>query len=1155
MVTSSLTPTVFGQGVTFTATVSATPPATGIPSGQVTFYDGSTPIDTETLVDGSATYTTSALAVGGHTITIHYSGDSTFVSGNSTAITQTVDQADTATTVTPSVNPTDYGQPVTFTATVSAASPGSGTPSGQVTFYDGTTAVDTETLKSGTAGYTTSALSLAGHSITAKYLGNTDFAISTSTAITQTVDQDDSKTLLSTTVNPVSLGQSVSFTATVLAATPGSGTPTGSVVFYDGTSAVDTETLVNGTAEFTTSSLALGGHAISAVYGGDTNFAGSPSNSINETVKQANPAAAVSSSVSPSAYGQSVTFTATVTPATTGTPTPTGHVVFYDGTTAIDTETLVDGSASYMTSALALGGHSITIQYGGDANYNGVTSNAITQTVDQASTTTAVVSSENPSNLGDSVTFTATVSATAPGSGTPTGQVTFYDGTTAIDTETLSGGMASYTTTSLAIGGHSITAQYLGSTDFAGSPSIAFTQTVKAQATATLDGEVYNDADGSGTIVAGAGLASWTVNLMSGTTTLATTTTGSDGSFSFTNVVAGSYTIAVAEQSGYVATVPASGERSVTPASGETVTALDFGEFRTVTVGGEVFNDLDGSGTFKAGDPGLSGWTVNLSSGNQIIQTTQTDSSGDYSFGNVGPGSDTIAEVLESGYVQTDPATGVLSLSASSGVNVSGEDIGATLFVPTLTLTLDRSTVSDAAGANAATATVSRNAGLDTDLVVTLASDDTSAATVPMTVTIPAGQASATFAVAAVDDGLVDGNQTPTLTASAAGFVSGTAELTVDETDVPTLQVALDPTTVMEGNSVTGTVQRNWITDAPLAVTFSASTDGRMTLPVVVIPADQSSATFSVLAIHDSAPEKDETFTLTAAAGGFVSGSADLTIDDEIDLPTLTLTTDATQVPKDGAGVTFTVSRAVAVDTPLTVYLTSSDATHAVPASGSVVIPAFETWTTFLVNPLDDHVADGNETVTITAHGAYVPCGCTIESGAGTATLLIIDSDAPALQLSADRTSALEGVSGAFTLTLTRNTSPTDALVVQLSSSDSTELPVPSTMTIPAGQYTTTVVLNTGSNPTSSGAEPVNLAATADGLESAALTLTVISRNAPDLGVSDVTIPDSGLMGDTATVGWTDSNTGRSPPWRRGSSACTSPRIRRWIATRSWRPS
>ena len=321
--------------------------------------------------------------------------------------------------MTPSVNPTVYGQSVTFTATVSAASPGSGTPSGQVTFYDGTTAVDTETLVNGTAAYTTSALSLGGHSITAKYLGNTDFATSTSTAITQTVDQDGSKTL------PVHDGQSgepgpvgelhghrarrhAGERDAHAGASPSTTAP----------AAIDTETLSQRDGRVHHVLAGPGrSHAISAVYGGDTDFAGSPSNSINETVKQANPTAAVSSSVNPSDYGQSVTFTATVSPATTGTPTPTGHVVFYDGTTAIDTETLVDGSATYMTSALAIGGHSITIQYSGDANYNGVTSNAITQTVDQASTTTAVVSSENPSYLGDSVTFTATVSATARGAG------------------------------------------------------------------------------------------------------------------------------------------------------------------------------------------------------------------------------------------------------------------------------------------------------------------------------------------------------------------------------------------------------------------------------------------------------------------------------------------------------------------------------------------------------------------------------------------------------------------------------------------------------------------------------------------------------------------------------------------------------------------
>ena len=93
---------------------------------------------------------------------------------------------------------------------------------------------------------------------------------------------------------------------------------------------------------------------------------------------------------------------------------------------------------------------------------------------------------------------------------------------------------------------------------------------------------------------------------------------------------------------------------------------------------------------------------------------------------------------------------------------------------------------------------------------------------------------------------------------------------------MPTLTLVLDTATVEEGGSVTGHVERNWITTAPLAVTFSASTDGRMTLPAVVINANQSAATFTIDTIDTSEPEKDETFTLTAASGGFVSGTASL---------------------------------------------------------------------------------------------------------------------------------------------------------------------------------------------------------------------------------------------------------------------------------------
>ena len=482
----TVNPSVLGQSVTFTATVASAVSGLGTPTGQVTFYDGTTAIDTETLVDGMASYTTSGLAVAGHSITAQYTGDTDFSGSTSTAFTQTVNPAGTQTAVTTSVNPTVSGQSVTFTATVSTVSPGAGTATGQVVFYDGTTAVDTEYLSGGAASYTTSALSVSGHSITAEYVGNTDFVTSTSTAFTQTVDQDGTTTSLGSSADPAVLGQSVTFTAVVTADSPGSGTPTGSVTFYDGTNAVDTETLVGGVAKFKTSSLALGGHAISAVYGGDTDFTGSPSATITETIKQASPIAVVTSSLTPTVFGQGVTFTATVSATPPATGIPSGQVTFYDGSTPIDTETLVDGSATYTTSALAVGGHTITIHYSGDSTFVSGNSTAITQTVDQADTATTVTPSVNPTDYGQPVTFTATVSAASPGSGTPSGQVTFYDGTTAVDTETLKSGTAGYTTSALSLAGHSITAKYLGNTDFAISTSTAITQTVDQDDSKTL---------------------------------------------------------------------------------------------------------------------------------------------------------------------------------------------------------------------------------------------------------------------------------------------------------------------------------------------------------------------------------------------------------------------------------------------------------------------------------------------------------------------------------------------------------------------------------------------------------------------------------------------------------------------------------------------
>jgi len=175
---------------------------------------------------------------------------------------------------------------------------------------------------------------------------------------------------------------------------------------------------------------------------------------------------AVSSSQNPSAYGQTVTFIAVVS-SDAGTPSNGETVSFLKGETVIGTGTLTGGSASFTTSSLPAGASSITAVYGGDSNFAGSTSKAVKQVVDKATTTTSLVSSLNPSNLGQSVTFTATV--TPQFSGTPAGTVTFTDGTTTLKTIALSEGVAKYTSTTLAEGQHSITATYNGSTSFDGS--------------------------------------------------------------------------------------------------------------------------------------------------------------------------------------------------------------------------------------------------------------------------------------------------------------------------------------------------------------------------------------------------------------------------------------------------------------------------------------------------------------------------------------------------------------------------------------------------------------------------------------------------------------------------------------------------------------
>ncbi len=474
---SSVNPTVFGQPTTFTATVASVAPGAGTPDGTVAFViDGGAP-QNATLVSGVATLSTAALAVGNHSIVANYSGSSNYnTSTHTLAGGQTVNKAATATALAASPNPSTRGGTVTFTATVTAVSPGAGLPSGSVNFFlDGSaTPSGSGTLDgSGAATFSTATLSVGTHTLTATYGGDGSFLTSNGTlSPVQTVNKAASATTVASSQNPTTFGQSVTFTATVVASAPATDTPTGTVNFVVDGGAPQAQTVdATGKATLTTAALNGGTHTVVANYLGDGNLSASTGTLAPvQTVNPAGTTTTIATSVNPSTFGQSITFTATVAVVSPGTGTPTGTVNFVVDGGAPQPQSLdASGQATLVNSSLSVGSHTVVATYVASANYATSTASlAPAQAVAQASTQTALASSVNPSVIGQPVVFTATVTAVAPGGGVPTGTVNFVIDGGAPQPKTLdAAGQATLTTSALAVGNHVVSANYAGTAGYA----------------------------------------------------------------------------------------------------------------------------------------------------------------------------------------------------------------------------------------------------------------------------------------------------------------------------------------------------------------------------------------------------------------------------------------------------------------------------------------------------------------------------------------------------------------------------------------------------------------------------------------------------------------------------------------------------------------
>lgn len=545
-ITSSASPIDAGASLTFTANVATKTAGAGsyALAGTVTFMDGANLLATATLDPATATldratatFTTSTLAVGSHSITAVYAGNANDTASTSAALAQAVRLATTTLQLAAGTNPTPSGAALTLTA--SATSTG-GIPGGTVLFYAGTTQVGSATLNGrGIAVLQlTSAQWLPGpYALQATYAGDAADSAATSQPVPEAITLAATAVTLASSLNPAGMGAQVLFTAN---ASSNGGTPGGVITFLDGSTTLGSATLnAAGIASFSTASLAIGSHPITAAYAGDPYDSAATSAPLQQQVEAATIAITLASSHASSLFAEPVTLIAAVTGSGSS---PAGSAVFYDGATSLGTVPLDPaGHAAYTTSALTIGSHTLTAQYSGDPNHNQVTSAPVDQAVLQA-TALALQASVARVVAGLPMTVRAKVSGTSnqPGAPQPGGTITLMDGATLISTLTPDlNGLATWTA-NLAVGQHTLTAAYSGDQSDAPSKASPLPMLVEIAITsATLNVSPNPAAFGSPVTLAAAvtgngGTPTGNVAFMDGAVTLTTLPLSANGTASLT---------------------------------------------------------------------------------------------------------------------------------------------------------------------------------------------------------------------------------------------------------------------------------------------------------------------------------------------------------------------------------------------------------------------------------------------------------------------------------------------------------------------------------------------------------------------------------------------------------------------------------------------
>ncbi|HEY9126446.1 MAG TPA: Ig-like domain repeat protein, partial [Acidobacteriaceae bacterium] len=435
------------------------------PTGLVTFYDGSAAIGTATPNNGIAILQTTSLAIGTHTITLSYAGDSNYNPVTSTTSLQvTITNKPTSIDTSGFSKPFTYGSPIPLVVTVAGGSSGI-FPTGTVTFSSGATMLGATSVMANTQAVLTvpiGKLPAGPTTITISYSGDKNFAGATASGI---VTLSKAQPALRLTASSTSTDNSAPITFSTKLTYAGAA-PTGLVTLYDGGTAIVALTPVNGVATYNDTNLSMGTHSITARYAGDANYNSATSSVVSVTATKRPTTVLTLFSSKAFTYGSPISLVIGVSGGSGGVY-PTGTVTFSNGSTVLGTTNVMSNTQAALTvpaNDLSAGPSTIHVSYSGDANFASATATG-TVTLAKAQPTITLTSSAATAAPGVPIIFTAKLAY--PGTGAPpSGAVSLYDGSTFLATLTPNSGLAVFNYSGLSTGSHSISAVFSGDVDY-----------------------------------------------------------------------------------------------------------------------------------------------------------------------------------------------------------------------------------------------------------------------------------------------------------------------------------------------------------------------------------------------------------------------------------------------------------------------------------------------------------------------------------------------------------------------------------------------------------------------------------------------------------------------------------------------------------------